>query len=364
MRISFVLLFIVFALSAAFASGDSAEVRGLRAAAEGYRMHGDLDSAVTVLKRAVSLDPGDASSRGLLGEILLEKGDFHAAEREFSEAVSIDPGLCSAFVGRGRAFLALGDERRALADFSSVISRFPDYSEAYNARGELYYKAGLYSGALGDFTMAIARAPANYSALVNRARTLVALSKFDEALADLNAVTAAYEGVPLGTPGIGDAIAWAFFYKGHVYEMTSASDPSRAALAVAAYESFLKCKIPAGAEDKVSYAEAFVSRDGGDAPRRVECSVAKVSRQGSGAVRVELRVSNGTGVPVSRITVDNFDLSLDGEAVGRRRAVFAAGDGGSVPPFSEGSLFMIVDGVKRPFSTWSVPVFEFEVNRL
>lgn len=369
MKTSIIPLLLILLLFPVASYASKEESARFESASEGFFQHGDYDSALTMAEKAAEADSSNASAYCLMGRILLSKGVPDKAEKAFMRAIFLKKDMSSAYAGRARALLAAGNDKDALAVINRLISLYPEYSDGYNARGELYLFSGLYRAAVSDFTTALKHAPMNYSALANRALAFIRLDDFKSASADADAVLEAYAGIAPGTPGTGKELAWAYYYKGLVYEAENRIGAANDA--VKCFKEFLKCKRPPFSDDAVKHAESIISQVSGadhtsyaeSSSGRADCCIARVVRQGADSVCVELKVDNRSSVPVYSVRAENFDLSLDGEPVGRRTAVFVSRSGSAVQPGSSGTLYFVVSGVGKAFSTWNVHVFEFEINK-
>ncbi len=77
---------------------------------------GDLNTAISVFTKAITLNPKDAQAyrnRGVAYEI---KGDYDKAIADFTEAIRLDPKDAKAFGGRGSVHVIMGDNEKAIAD--------------------------------------------------------------------------------------------------------------------------------------------------------------------------------------------------------------------------------------------------------
>jgi len=90
------------------------------------RQKGNVSAALEHLRRAVGLDPSDASSLAQIGEMLEDAGDFEGAAKAYADSLAIEPNAAvEARVEAARARLALARlpaEYRAL-DQASQITR-------------------------------------------------------------------------------------------------------------------------------------------------------------------------------------------------------------------------------------------------
>ena len=160
----------------------------------------NLDSAVSVLERAIALDPSyslayaglgqaywqkyvaskdqrwidaarQACERGLnsdaqlaaahvcLGQLDSETGEYEKAVGEFTQAVQSDPTSDDAYRGLALAYERLGKTEDAERTFRRAIEIRPQYWAGYNYLGVFYYRQARYPGAVSMFSQVVALAP-------------------------------------------------------------------------------------------------------------------------------------------------------------------------------------------------------------
>lgn len=359
---SFCVLFAILCSVSYSASEDMSKTKDIEtvnAAAELYIVRREYSAAETVLKSLLDAGWKNARSYFLLGELFRKKKEFGSAAASYSQSISINPNLCCSYIGRGKTFESLNKTQDALNDFNYVINMFPNYSQAYDARGSLYYKQGLPDASISDFSKAIDLAPKNYSARINRAKAYIDVEDFHNASSDLEYVIESYKGAPLGEY-IGDEIAWAYFYKGRLLERLSKENSDLYPQALESYKNFLKCVIPEDGDAAALYAKNVVADI--DKPKDSSAVISKVYRQGEYILSVEMDFENNSPRPVRTVTINNFDLILDGTPIGRRTAVFKPKNNAFIEPFSSGKLYFLIYNYSKPFSTWRVSVFEYLPN--
>jgi tetratricopeptide (TPR) repeat protein len=92
-------------------------------------LHGDLDGAVSAMRRAVSaggeVPENEAYVRSLLGGLELQRGRMSAAARDFRAALVSVPGHVPALAGLAKVDVARGHLRRGIARLRVVVARLP-----------------------------------------------------------------------------------------------------------------------------------------------------------------------------------------------------------------------------------------------
>jgi tetratricopeptide (TPR) repeat protein len=83
-----------------------------------------------------------------------KKGNLDEAISLYSKAISLKPDSADLYFVRGRAYKMKDQYDSAISDLSKAISLRPSYTEAYNHRGVIYIGKGDTRNALADFTKA------------------------------------------------------------------------------------------------------------------------------------------------------------------------------------------------------------------
>ncbi len=92
---------------------------------------GRYPEAVEVLERAASLDPGVISTQQRLGDFLAILGRPSDALKVYERALSIDPDYVPALVGSGHMLRILGQSEEAIESYESGIAIRPDFGDAW-----------------------------------------------------------------------------------------------------------------------------------------------------------------------------------------------------------------------------------------
>ena len=126
-----------------------------------------------------------------LANALLELNRLNEAMVFVNKVITQNEQNFDAYLCRSRIYHRKVEFPSAINDLSKVIVLFakdPRLSEIYLQRGIYYLEFSQHLPAIGDFTKAIQENPANYIAYFKRAAANEALSKYDAAAADYEAV--------------------------------------------------------------------------------------------------------------------------------------------------------------------------------
>ena len=146
---------------------------------------GIFEAALESFDLALKSRPDHANSWNNRGNVLHELGRFPDAIRSFTQALACSPQSTEFYHNRANSIYATGDLDSALADLETALAIRPDGSEYYVARGNIIFEKGLLSEALEDFEKAIRCDQSNIRAALNKAVTLIRMSRLSEADAAL-----------------------------------------------------------------------------------------------------------------------------------------------------------------------------------
>ena len=131
---------------------------------------GDRRQALTLVNKAIAIEPREALFRALRGEIRQAQGRRREALRDFDEAVALNPGYFRPLLQRGLLEKDLGHTAQAERDLKQSIRLLPT-AEAYYGLGLIAEARGRPDEALGYF-QAVA---ATKSSMAKDARRRLAL---------------------------------------------------------------------------------------------------------------------------------------------------------------------------------------------
>lgn len=157
---------------------DAIHLAGVAAA-----MAGRLDEGVTLIRRALAINPRAAAAHGNLGSTLIRLGRHEEALVSLDRALAIDPSSANAHHNRGFALMKCKRFDDAVAAFDRAIELKPDFAEAHNDRGSALMDQYKLEKALAAYEESLSLKPNSPGVMVNVALVLCELQRHDEALA-------------------------------------------------------------------------------------------------------------------------------------------------------------------------------------
>lgn len=131
-----------------------------------------------------------ADAYGSIGQFAKAAADYSAAIALIESRKLDDHALWDDLMNRAEALCRAGECAKAIPDADRAIAIQGDVG-AYDLRGWLNYRVQQYDRAVADFSKALELDPQAVDALIGRGKAYYRLSRFDEALKDLDAVIAA-----------------------------------------------------------------------------------------------------------------------------------------------------------------------------
>jgi tetratricopeptide (TPR) repeat protein len=101
------------------------------------RESGQLDNAITHLRRAVQQEPANIDARLELGRALYEKGDVAAAISETQRILEANPKHVDALYNMGAIYANLGDATKARSYWTAAVATAPNTDSGSKARDAL-----------------------------------------------------------------------------------------------------------------------------------------------------------------------------------------------------------------------------------
>ncbi|MEH2620135.1 caspase family protein [Bradyrhizobium sp. AZCC 1620] len=131
--------------------------------------------------------PSRAAAVWYRGDSLVKKRDYDGAIAAFTASHEIAPQNVNVINARGIAYSYKGDDERALADYDLCLQLRPTFGSAYNNRGLIFMRRGELQRALDEFNLAVKHIfndQSRYLHHYNRGRLQGLMKLYDASLAD------------------------------------------------------------------------------------------------------------------------------------------------------------------------------------
>ena len=121
----------------------------------------NLAAAGDAFRKAIDLDPNDATTCNWFGEFLVYTGNFEEGIRLLDRALTIDPLSLITIVDKGTAYLLLRDFNRAIDYYTMALEVEPRFALARVFKGMALEATGNYDEAVVEIERAITDGGAN-----------------------------------------------------------------------------------------------------------------------------------------------------------------------------------------------------------
>lgn len=122
--------------------------------------NGDITGAIKFIESLIRDNPSDLDALNLLAIAYRLKGDFDEAMRILKKALKIDPDYPETHYHLGLLHYERGDYLKAIEEFYKAIENYLPHekrwvSDAYTALGEAFYKLGIVDDAIRSWKKAV-----------------------------------------------------------------------------------------------------------------------------------------------------------------------------------------------------------------
>lgn len=171
------------------------------------RADGSTDEAEDLLRRALTLEPDNATVHNNLGALLVDGGRLEEGVEHFERAWRLDPTFHEAAFNLGAARLRSGDLDAARRLYREGLALAPRNARAHNNLGAILETSGSPLEALAEFETAARLMPDHVGAHYNAGRILGRLGRYEEAREHFEAAVAADPAFAAGHHALGAAAA-------------------------------------------------------------------------------------------------------------------------------------------------------------
>jgi tetratricopeptide (TPR) repeat protein len=150
-----------------------------------------FEAAAVELRKALELQPNEASTHYNLGLALFETGKAGEAIQHYNRALELSPEYPEAHNNLGSALSALGNLDDAIVHFRKAVELDPSRASAQTNLGTVLAQKGMFAEAIPHFEIALARDPENAETRNSMGLALAMTGRTDEALPYLQKAVAA-----------------------------------------------------------------------------------------------------------------------------------------------------------------------------
>jgi Tfp pilus assembly protein PilF len=104
----------------------------------------DYKGAVEEIKKALAINPNDASAHNKLGMCYQYLRDTSGAQRQYEEAVSLNPGYAEAWNNLGSLYHQRGKHKQAIKYYQKAVKLKPTFATTWKNLGTAYLSDGRY----------------------------------------------------------------------------------------------------------------------------------------------------------------------------------------------------------------------------
>jgi len=143
---------------------------------------GKLDEAIRHFTKAVRLEPSYADAHYSLGQAMAQQGKFDDAIRHFSAVLRLKPDNAEAHGYLGSIMFARGMLKQAAVHLSEAVRLDPNYADAHYNIGQVMFRQGKLDAAIRHFTRTVQLKPDDAQAHYKLALTLAQQKQIDQAV--------------------------------------------------------------------------------------------------------------------------------------------------------------------------------------
>lgn len=154
------------------------DVEDFLARGKAYSGNKETEKAIADFRSALQIDPKHEGALVCLGNHYGYMGKLDSAVSVLSRAVRYAPNAVSPLISRGAIYAALKKDQLAQADFTGALSIDSSSADTYNRRAASYYASGNYKAAMNDWGKAYRQSPDSLVFLYDQVILQVHLNDF------------------------------------------------------------------------------------------------------------------------------------------------------------------------------------------
>ena len=174
---------------------------------QSFAQKGDMDSAESVLARAVLDVPGSPAIHCLRGRLCIDKKEFDRAAEYYMMALSIDSLNFNAVFGIGYTYHKMGELEKAIGYYSRAKTIDPEDTACRFKLGEALMELSRFDEALEELEYVVRKHPDDIEARKTLAETYMdpKVEKYNKALVQFQAIVESQPDDIQGLLGVGRA---------------------------------------------------------------------------------------------------------------------------------------------------------------
>jgi tetratricopeptide (TPR) repeat protein len=137
--------------------------------------------SLSVLHKALEIEPGNAVARYNYGAVLQEMARYEKAIEQYDQALALQPNFAKALNNRGMTHYLLGNYKKSLTDLQKALALETSVAEIHNNLGAVYSHLGKKKAAHKYFLEAVRLNPEMKNAQYNLALSYREFGRRDEA---------------------------------------------------------------------------------------------------------------------------------------------------------------------------------------
>ncbi|MEO8588437.1 MAG: tetratricopeptide repeat protein [Flavobacteriales bacterium] len=147
----------------------------------------DIPAALIQLDKAIELDPNDAESFVLRGDLLVDRGSFDASDAiaAYKKAAELLPSAARPVAKKALMYYRAKNYEAAVTEFDHAVTIDPSFAPAYSGRAEAHFMTKAYDKATADYNQYLALNKGSTSARVRYAKFLYLTGKYAESLEEI-----------------------------------------------------------------------------------------------------------------------------------------------------------------------------------
>lgn len=171
-----------------------------------YRSFGQLEKAISYLRKAIELSPDIPELHFNLGNSLAQARRFEEAIKEYQRSLELKRNFPACLFNLGNAYKADSQQEEAIAAYAKALLLDSELFEAHVNLGSLMQTQGYFPAALACFKRALSIKPNHPDTVLSLGRTYLANDQADDAVVALSRAVTLKPDSPDACFSLGNAL--------------------------------------------------------------------------------------------------------------------------------------------------------------